>query len=194
MIMLANLLMLALFIPQEQGELKQVETGLNGYCPVQINHSDKTKRDWVKGDAKFYSDFDELRYFFSSEEHKEKFDAYPEKYIPALGGLCVVCVRDHAIYSYGSVNFAARHNDRLFLFPSEVTRRRFLADTETYGDFDIAYGGQCIVSKSKGETKQGKPELVAIKDGLRFFFTNEENKQLFMTDPDSFLSSASKSN
>jgi len=42
----------------------------------------------VQGSPKFQSEHDGAKYYFSSVEHKQLFDADPAKYAPAYGGYC----------------------------------------------------------------------------------------------------------
>ena len=45
-----------------------------------------------KGDAKFSTSFDGVKFKFSSKENLETFKKNPEKYIPAYGGYCAYAV------------------------------------------------------------------------------------------------------
>ena len=58
--------------------------GVSGYDPVAYFTEGKP----LKGNGYHVSDFQGVTYAFASEEHKELFDANPEKYVPAYGGYC----------------------------------------------------------------------------------------------------------
>lgn len=45
-----------------------------------------------KGDKKYTSEYDGVKFQFSSEENKEKFNANPESYIPEYGGYCAYAI------------------------------------------------------------------------------------------------------
>ena len=61
--------------------------GLGGYCPVCIIDANK----WAKGSPEYEATYDGVTYYFPEEAIKEKFLANPAKYVPALGGDCIVC-------------------------------------------------------------------------------------------------------
>ena len=58
--------------------------GVSGYDPVAYFTEGKP----LKGNGYHVSDFQGVTYAFASEDHKELFDANPEKYVPAYGGYC----------------------------------------------------------------------------------------------------------
>ncbi len=45
-----------------------------------------------KGDKKFTTVFDDVKFKFSSQENLERFSASPEKYIPQYGGYCAYAI------------------------------------------------------------------------------------------------------
>jgi len=57
---------------------------LKGYDPVAYFTDGKP----TKGDAKYTYDWDEGRYQFASQKHRDMFAANPEKYAPQFGGYC----------------------------------------------------------------------------------------------------------
>ena len=64
--------------------------GLSGYDPVAYFTEGKP----VRGNGYHVSHFKGVTYAFASEEHKELFDANPEKYVPAYGGYCAYGVAE----------------------------------------------------------------------------------------------------
>ena len=58
--------------------------GISGYDPV----SYFTKGRPQRGSGYHVTDYKGVTYVFASEEHKELFEANPEKYTPAYGGWC----------------------------------------------------------------------------------------------------------
>ena len=58
--------------------------GINGYDPVAYFTDGKP----MKGSGYHVADFEGVTYAFASKEHKEMFEAKPEKYMPAYGGYC----------------------------------------------------------------------------------------------------------
>lgn len=59
-------------------------TGINGYDAVAYFTEGKP----IRGNGHHVAVFDGVTYLFASEENKKKFEANPEKYIPAYGGYC----------------------------------------------------------------------------------------------------------
>lgn len=58
--------------------------GIGGYDPVSYFLEGKPQR----GSGYHVTDYKGVTYAFASEEHKEMFEANPEKYAPAYGGWC----------------------------------------------------------------------------------------------------------
>ncbi len=58
--------------------------GISGHDPVAYFTDGKPMR----GSGYQVSVFEGVTYAFASEEHKEMFEANPEKYVPAYGGYC----------------------------------------------------------------------------------------------------------
>ncbi|WP_405610126.1 YHS domain-containing (seleno)protein [Polaribacter sp. Asnod1-A03] len=46
----------------------------------------------VKGDKKFKTEYDGVKYKFSSKENLETFKKSPQKYVPAYGGYCAYAI------------------------------------------------------------------------------------------------------
>ena len=98
----------------EGGRREDPQIGLGGYCPVCIVDANK----WAKGSPDHQATYDGVKYYFPDEAIKAKFLANPAKYVPALGGDCIVCYAKLGKRVHGSVNHTARHDNRLFLFPA----------------------------------------------------------------------------
>ncbi len=58
--------------------------GISGYDPVSYFTEGRPQR----GSGYHVADYRGVTYAFTSEEHKEMFEANPEKYTPAYGGWC----------------------------------------------------------------------------------------------------------
>jgi YHS domain-containing protein len=57
---------------------------LKGYDPVAYFTEGKP----MKGDPKYSYDWDEGRYYFTSEKHRDLFKGDPDRYAPQFGGYC----------------------------------------------------------------------------------------------------------
>lgn len=168
---------------QTQGSTKvevEIQPEMEGYCPVCTIEMKK----WVKGDTQFTSTFDGQLYLFPGEEQKKMFDAEPVKYVPVLGGDCIVAFKKMGERVPGDIRQAAIHEDRLFLFSNEMAREEFLKDKDVYANADIALDGRCTVCKVEMDKDvDGNPEIAVLYQGLRYFFPNDEQRQMFIADP-----------
>jgi YHS domain-containing protein len=59
-------------------------SAVKGYDPVAYFTDNKA----VEGESDFQSQRNGATYYFASKEHKDLFDANPEKYLPQFGGYC----------------------------------------------------------------------------------------------------------
>jgi YHS domain-containing protein len=59
-------------------------TAIKGYDPVAYFSDNKA----IEGKSDFQSMHDGATYYFASKEHKDLFDANPDKYLPQFGGYC----------------------------------------------------------------------------------------------------------
>jgi len=160
--------------------------GLEGYCPVCVVEMKK----WVKGNASVQAKYDGKTYYFPGDDQRKMFLANPSKYAPALGGDCAVCVTDMKKKMPGSVHFSALHRNRLYLFPNEEIKQKFLASPNKYADADLALGGNCVVCKV--EMKQdvlGNPQFTTTHGGMRYQFPSEEQQKMFVANPMKYVKS-----
>lgn len=162
------------------GQTAPVVEALDGYCAVCI----VMDKGWVKGDPRHASVVDGKRYLFPSADVKAMFDAEPAKFIPAGGGDCVVCSVDMGHKMAGSVQFSAKYEGRLFLFPDEKAKQRFLANPAKYANSDLAYDGNCSVCQIEmGKKMPGSAEHTVIFEGKRYQFPSDKEKQVFLANP-----------
>jgi YHS domain-containing protein len=166
---------------------QQAPLALEGYCPVTVLQV----RKWVKGDPAVRAVYDGRTYVFANEQGKKMFEANPAKYVPALGGDCVVALVKMGKRVPGDIRNAAIHDGRLFLFSSAEARKMFLADPATYANADLAQGGNCPVCAAGGHAMPGKPEIAAFYKGLRYLFTSTEMREAFLANPERYVSAAS---
>lgn len=157
-----------------------VTTALDGYCAVCA----VMDKGWVKGDPNIASVVDGKRYLFPSADVKALFDANPAKFVPAAGGDCVVCQVEKSHKVAGSVQFAAKHEGRLFLFPDEKAKQVFVANPAKYATADLAYGGDCAVCQvNMGKRMPGNADHTAVYKGKRYLFPSDTERQAFLADP-----------
>lgn len=164
------------------------DVGLDGYCPVCVI---KKGGKWVKGDPNITASYDGVTYQFPYEGARDAFAAAPERFVPALGGDCIVCYANKGKRVPGSVNFAASYEGRIYLFPGAGEKQVFLDDPAKYADADLAAGGNCIVCKVKaGKEVPGNTAFTAIHNGLRYLFPSDKERAAFLAEPATFASVA----
>lgn len=157
-----------------------VTTALDGYCPVCIVKD----KGWVKGDPSHASVVDGKRYLFPNADAKAAFDANPAEFIPAAGGDCVVCQVEKGHKMAGSVQFAAKHQGRLYLFPGEAQKQAFLGNPAKYATADLAYGGDCSVCQVEmGKRVAGSDRHTVVYEGKRYRFPSDKERRAFLANP-----------
>jgi len=159
------------------------ELALEGNCAVCLVEAGKV----MPGSEKHSVTFDRQVYYFPSEAEKKMFVANPAKYVPALGGDCVICRANMGVRMPGKVQFAAIQNGRAYLFPSGKELEAFKADPKRYENVDVALRGHCSVCIVMAKKwVPGKSEIVSVYDGMRYFFPSVEEKKAFEADPAKF--------
>ena len=173
----------------EGDRMEGPQIGLGGYCPVCIVDANK----WAKGSPDHQATYDGVKYYFPDEAIKAKFLANPAKYVPALGGDCIVCYAKLGKRVHGSVNHTARHDNRLFLFPGAEQQQAFLSNPQVFANVDLALNGDCAVCQvHRNKRVAGKPEFTEIKDGLRYRFVSDREQAAFRKDPALYVAPAAK--
>jgi YHS domain-containing protein len=166
-------------------EAQKAPVALNGNCAVCLVNSQKI----VKGKPEFKVVFDGQTYLFPSAEVKQKFEAQPEKYVPALNGDCTVCSAHHdGFRNPGNVDHISFYQGRVFLFPDDKIKAVFDKSPAKYADVDLACAGKCIVCKvDGGKDVPGKAKFTAIHNGLRYQFPSQAVKQKFQANPEKYV-------
>ena len=166
---------------------QQAPLALEGYCPVSIIEMKK----WVKGDPAHRAVYDGRTYLFADAQGKQMFEANPAKYVPALGGDCVVALVEMGRRVPGNIRHASFHDGRLYLFSNENAHKMFRAQPAKYADADLAYGGNCVVCRvGMRQTVPGKPELAVVHKGLRYLFASADQRSEFLANPAKYEVSA----
>jgi YHS domain-containing protein len=165
--------------------------GLDGYCPVCIIDAKK----WVKGSPDHAVSYDGVTYHFPNDTIKQEFLASPAKYVPALGGDCIVCFAKLGKHVPGSIQHAARADGRLYLFPGDEQQQAFLKNPKEFANVDLALGGECAVCLVKANKHvPGKAEFTEIHNGLRYQFPSANEQAIFRKDPAHYAAAAAKGN
>jgi YHS domain-containing protein len=161
----------------------QADLGLGGHCAVCVVMAKKC----VPGKAEFTRVYDGKRYLFPGAGEAKAFEAEPAKFVPALDGDCVVCLKDGGKRMAGSPEFAVVHEGRLYLFPDAGAQKKFQAAPATYASVDVAASGNCVVCrKLAGKDVPGKAEFASVYRGMRYLFPSAKERDAFDADPAAF--------
>lgn len=164
----------------EKTMAKKTRLGLEGYCPVCVINLKK----WEKGNPRITSTYDGVTYHFPSQSLKALFDKTPEKFVPALNGDCIVCYEKVKKRVPGNIRYAALHNKRLYLFPSEKEKNAFRQNVKAFEKTDLAANGECIVCLAKmGKHVAGQAKHTVIHDGFRYQFPSQREAAAFRKEP-----------
>jgi YHS domain-containing protein len=173
----------------QQTEDKRV--GLDGHCPVCIVEAKK----WEKGSPDHTATYDGVTYQFPNDAIKQKFVANPAKYVPALGGDCVVCYAKLGKRVPGKTEHAARHDNRVFLFPSDKEKQVFLKNPKEFADVDLALKGDCAVCLVEAKKHvPGKAEFTEVYKGFRYQFPSAKEQAAFRKDPARYAAAGTETN
>lgn len=167
---------------------------MSGYCPV----SCRDQSNWVRGRYDFRTEFQGYAVLLAGKAEMQAFVAAPERYMPALGGDCVVSLVDSNERRRGSVFHAAFFpidperglidESRLYLFSSDENKKTFADRPEDYVDADIAAQGKCVVTRyEQQEIVPGNRDLIAWHAGLRYFFAGEAERKKFLANPERYV-------
>jgi YHS domain-containing protein len=141
-------------------------------------------RKWVAGDPAHQGVYDGRTYRFANQQGKRMFQADPAKYVPALGGDCVVALVKNGKRVPGNIRHASFHDGRLFLFSNADAHKMFRAEPATYANSDLAYGGNCVVCRvGMQQVVPGKLELAVVHKGFRYLFASADQRNEFLANP-----------
>lgn len=155
-------------------------TAIEGACPVCLVEMGSM----VAGKAEISSEYDGKTYRFPSIEQKKLFDANPTRYVPALGGDCVVCLVEMNQRIPGKLQYALVHRGRLYLFPGAEQQAKFRENPERYENADLALGGNCPVCKVEmGKDVPGNAMFAVDFRGRRYLFPDGKLRGMFLSNP-----------
>ena len=101
--------------------VKNAPLALDGFCAVTLVHS----QQWQIGDPKCQTIHEGQRYLFASTAEKELFLSDPRRYVPVCGGNDAVRLADDNLSSPGKRRYGLSYKERIYLFDSEDTLRKF---------------------------------------------------------------------
>jgi len=89
--------------------------GLQGYSPVSYLDDQQAEL----GDTAHHAEHEGIRYFFTSEEQRARFEANPQRYVPAFGGWCAFGMTVDARFRTNPNKFLVV-DDRLLVFLGDI--------------------------------------------------------------------------
>ena len=102
--------------------------GLMGFCPVTL----RDRRDLVDADPRYVAGHDGREYRFASTAARTKFLTDPDRYAPAAAGVDVVLREAGWGTKRGSLTHAVWYHNRLYLFVTRESMKRFMAEPGVY--------------------------------------------------------------
>ncbi|WP_420575803.1 YHS domain-containing (seleno)protein [Ekhidna sp.] len=88
---------------------------LNGYSPVSYLDLQLAQR----GSKEYVSEYDGVKYFFTSAEQKKTFDANPKKYLPQYGGWCATGIAIGAKFRTDPNKFLVK-GDKYYVYLNSI--------------------------------------------------------------------------
>jgi YHS domain-containing protein len=102
----------------------------------------------------------------------------------AMGGYCTVSLIDDRKLVKGRVEHSILHEGRTYRFGSTAASERFRQEPARYLPF---CEGKCPVTRvEEGISKPGEPRWGALYAGRLFVFASEQNRRLFLENPDAY--------
>ncbi len=164
-------------------KLEKVVVAMEGYCPVSYQTLGKPKL----GVPNFASQHNGYTYFMSSAKAKELFDKNPERYVPAIGGLCLVGLGGpYGNRFAGDPRVFAVIDKKLYLISSVRAKRSFdqrpghyiSRALELYNE--PAIRGYCPVAYLHGgKPVEGKKEFRREFRGRIYYFSSAEAMKIY---------------
>lgn len=155
----------------------RLPVALDGFCIVTL----REHQEWLLGSEANQVVFDGQLYWFASQRERAMFAASPQRYVPALGGNCVVTFAESGVRKRGNPSSGILHNQRLYFFKGIREQQEFQANPDRYSTTDLANDGLCLVSQTDDQQRlPGVPETTVIVDGLTYRFAGVHQQQNFL--------------
>jgi YHS domain-containing protein len=101
---------------------------MEGYCPVSIQE----QGIWVRGSYQNLVKYEGRKYLLAGEKEKQLFLEDTQRYVPALGGDCIVSLTDDGKLVPGSVYHTLIFEGKLYLFAGSDQEQAFHAEPTNY--------------------------------------------------------------
>ncbi|MBX3390869.1 MAG: hypothetical protein KF691_15580 [Phycisphaeraceae bacterium] len=181
---------------------------IQGYDPVAYFTDAKA----VKGDESIRSTYESAVYYFASAQHKQAFDAAPDKYAPQFGGYCAYAASIDAISpidpTYWEVvngRLLLQHNKKAWdLWHQDPASNLVKADKNWPGIVDrngtaprslvnvdssgLALDGfDPVTYFTQPKPVKGDPALARTFAGATYYFVSADNKNMFEKEPTKYV-------
>jgi YHS domain-containing protein len=126
--------------PSLAGE--NVELAIKGYDPVAyftLGHA-------VRGRPEFQYEWDELRYYFSSAEHRDLFKADPVRYAPQFGNYCAMALAKGELDEANPENWLIS-DGKLYIFNKAAPMGPALFEQDLAGNIAKANRNRVLTEK-----------------------------------------------
>jgi len=164
------------FLPQVRRKTRY-PLALHGFSAIDL----RDQQQWVVGKQEHQAIFDGQLYRFSDARQRAIFAAAPQRYVPVLGGDCMVTFAETGERIVGDLHYGLQHGQRLFFFAGPGQREQFRADPTRFVDADLAHQGNCIVSKiDRQQLLKGLPKTATTIGGLRYLFLGAQQQAQFL--------------
>lgn len=177
---------------------------IQGYDPVAYFTDNRP----VMGSSQFTARFMGATYQFASVQHRDMFNADPEKYAPQYGGYCGYAASinrlspiDPSFWQIQDGRLILQHNQKAFdLFQQGLAQNITRADSNWPGlvarngspvkvlvytdDAGVILSGYDATTYfTQPAPVMGVPEHAAVFDGATYWFVSEDNRRTFENDP-----------
>ena len=164
------------FLPSIDREMR-LPVMLDGFCIVTL----REQQEWAVGSESHQLVFDRKLYWFASQRERAMFAAAPQRYVPALGGDCVVTLNETGQRKLGKPRYGILHDQRLYFFRGAGEQETFRAEPAMYANADLANEGRCLVSQTDDSRQlPGLPETTVIVGGMRYQFAGVHRQRRFL--------------
>lgn len=100
----------------------RVKFGFDGFCLVSLLEETRAR----KGSPEFSAEHRGQTICFQSEEHRQRFQADPDKYWPVADGQCLVSSREGSMPGPGDPRMAVTWRGRTWMFSDRERQKRFI--------------------------------------------------------------------
>lgn len=109
--------------------LNETKLAFDGFCLVSLLDENRLR----KGDATFTVEYRGQTVCFFSDEHRQRFQANPDRFWPVANGQCLVSSKEAHRQEQGDPRVGVIWRGKLWFFSDRETQQRFLAMPYQYG-------------------------------------------------------------